>query len=253
MRISRKCFGAAAGALALSAALTGTAMASAMLVDRGLPTANLNNAAGASRSNVAWVFPGKETTPADYWLVGDNFKNTGSNPWAIDSIRLWTVRATTTAVLLGGIDGSAMGVVSAAGTIAPATYADSTTYQGSGGSFGDMFQVDFAVNITLLPGQTYDFFLDGTGGTFAVPFVHASNAALSGSPQEQSNDSMLFANMLGGVLDATSIGSWTSLGNGWDKASDVNVQVFGVPEPASLALLGIALVGLAATRRRARS
>ena len=41
----------------------------ALLVDRGLPTTNLNNAAGANRSNVSWVFSGY--TSADYWLVGD--------------------------------------------------------------------------------------------------------------------------------------------------------------------------------------
>ena len=28
-----------------------------------------------------------------------------------------------------------------------------------------MHQIDFVVNITLAPGETYDFFLDGTVGT----------------------------------------------------------------------------------------
>src|SRR5512141_1493725 len=81
-----------------------------MLVDRGLPTDNLNNAAGVSRSNVAWVSGGY--TPTDYWLVGDSFTNTSSGIWSIDSIRLWTVGLTSAATLWGGTDGSAIGVIS---------------------------------------------------------------------------------------------------------------------------------------------
>jgi hypothetical protein len=119
-----------------------------------------------------------------------------------------------------------------------------------------MHQVDFAVNITLAHGQIYDFFLDGSGsgdGTY-VPFVHASNAALSGSPQDGADNLMLYAEVLGGVLDPTSIGTWspTDPPPAWDKASDVNVQVFGsVPDAGStLLFLGSALTGLALLRRR---
>lgn len=68
-----------------------------LLVDRGLPTANLNNAAGADRANVSWAFT--EYTSPDYWVVGDTFANTSSQNWAISTIRLWTVGETDTAVL----------------------------------------------------------------------------------------------------------------------------------------------------------
>ncbi len=114
-----------------------------------------------------------------------------------------------------------------------------------------MHQVDFAVNIVLSAGQTYDFFLDGTGSStgVVVPFAHASNAALSGSPQDGANDTMLYAEILNGVLDSGSVGTWTSLGDGWDKASDLNVQVFGaaVPEPATFAAGALLLLPLGAT------
>jgi hypothetical protein len=224
-------------------------LSATLLVDRGLPTANLNNAAGDDRSNVAWAFT--QYTSGDYWLVGDTFQNTSSSWWTINTIRLWTVGRTDTAILRGGIDGSTIGIISDATYASPAP---NDLYQGSSGSYITMHQVDFAVNITLAPGQVYDFFLDGSGAQtgIVVPFVHSSNAALSGSTQQGADNLMLGAEVINGVVDPLSVGTWTSLGNGWDKASDVNVQVFGtVPDAgATLGLLGFAVVGLGALRRK---
>jgi hypothetical protein len=221
--------------ISLAAAMSASA---ALLVDRGLPTDNLNNAAGADRSNVAWAFT--QYTSSDYWLVGDTFQNTSSQTWSINSIRLWTVGQTDTAILRGGIDGSTIGVIS------DATYADpsSSLYQGSSGSYIAMHQIDFAVNITLAPGQVYDFFLDGSGSEagIVVPFVHASNAALSGSPQNGADNLMLYAEVVNGSVVQGSVGQWSSLGDGWDKASDVNVQVFGTPVPEPTTMIAGALL-----------
>jgi hypothetical protein len=230
--------------LAIMAATLATSMSASadLLVNRGLPTANLNNTAGADRSNVAWAFT--DYTSSDYFIVGDTFQNTSSQTWDINTIRLWTVGETDTAILRGGLAGSSIGIVSPAASISSATYASGATYQGTSGGYIPMYQLDFAVNIILLPGQTYDFFLDGSGsgdGT-VVPFVHASNAGLSGSPQDQADNSMLYAEVVNGTVDSASVGAWTSLGDGWDKASDVNVQVFGTPVPEASTMIAGALL-----------
>src|ERR1035438_6604515 len=98
----------------LTAMLTTTAIAAPLLVDRGLPTANLNNAAGGSRSNVDWLNPGL--------LTGDTFTNTSSQTWSISTIRLWTDGANETAILWGGVAGSIIGVVSPTGAITGGGY-----------------------------------------------------------------------------------------------------------------------------------
>ena len=220
--------------MALCATLLAAAVpaSASLLFDRGLPTSNLNNAAGADRSNVSWAFT--EYTSANYYLVGDTFANTSTETWQISSIRLWTVGQTDTAILRGGLEGSTIGIIT------DATYADpsSSQYQGSSGSYIPMHQIDFAVNLTLAPGQVYDFFLDGSGSEagIVVPFVHASNGALSGSRQDGADNKMLYAEVVDGSVVGNSVGTWSSLGDGWDKPSDVNVQVFGtaVPEPTTI-------------------
>jgi hypothetical protein len=231
--------------------------ADTMLVNRGLPVSNLNNIAGANRSNVDWG------STSGVSLVGDTFTNTSSLTWSLSTIRLWTdgVLATPpTAKLWGGIDGTTpFGILANSGSLTPVTYSNGAGYQASGGSFYQLFQVDFAVNLQLAPGQTFSFFLDGNDPSYPpYIFAEASNAALSGVPQDGADGLLLQADVIGTALG--NIQSWTSDANvssvgpngGWDKSSDLNVQVFGsVPDSgATLALLGLALIGLGALRRR---
>jgi hypothetical protein len=99
-----------------------------------------------------------------------------------------------------------------------------------------VYQIDFSVNIPLNGGQTYQFFLDGplsvnppaNGGGYANAYLHASNAALSGSTQQGSDDTFLWLDPDGNVLTWFSgTGGGTS---GWGSANnvdtDANVQVF---------------------------
>ncbi len=246
--------GAAALALAGLAGVTSATAQSTLLVDRGLPTINLNGLNDPNRSNVAWAQSGY--TAADYWLVGDTFTNTSSQTWNIDTIRLWTVGGAGTATLWGGIEGSTIGLVPGSGAISSATYANGNNYIGYSGTSRPMQQVDFSVNITLAPGQTYDFFLDGTGGLNTVPSAHASNAALSGSPQIGADGLMLEGEVVNGSFVQGSVGTWSSTPVSWDKVSDVNVQVMGavaaVPEPETFAMLlaGLGLLGYVGHRRQ---
>ena len=111
-----------------------------------------------------------------------------------------------------------------------------------------MYRVDFTVDMNITGGQKYNFFLDGLypPGPY-TPFLHASNAALSGSTQQGADGLMLYLDKTTGLVTI-----WDSYGNGWDKSSDFNVQVQGsqVPLPGTVLLLGSGLAGLAFYRRR---
>ena len=67
-------------------------------------------------------------------------------------------------------------------------------------------------------------------------FVHASNGPLGGSPYDCPDNSYFTFNSDGTYNSTCNSGD---TGCGWDKGSDINVQLFTVPEPATLALLGL--------------
>jgi hypothetical protein len=238
------------------------ASADDLLFNRGLPTANLNNAAGADRSNVAWADSESTSTPSEYWLPGDDFTLTSSAN--VDDITVWIVGAGTTAPgflpsglsLFGGDAGGTISQISTTYTSAPVTYTDGTTYQSSSGNYWNLYQVNFAVNLSLSAGQTYDFFVDqpyqcysASCDTYVNAFLSASNAGLSGSTQEGADGQFLWLDVNGAT---NTVETWNSDGAGWDKSSDANVQVYGspVPEPASILLFGSGVLGLGIRLRR---
>ena len=214
--------------------------------DRGLPTANLNNAAGSSRSNVAW-------SNGNNYVSGDDFTiGQSGQTWIVTGIRTWSVSGdvgskigdTFSSVTLylgsGGIRPVATGNLTAGSnadsnpniTHTPVTYSDESDYQGSSGAFRQLWQNDFSnLNYTVNGGEKYDFAVDGS---LQVPnsyywFNHASNAALSGSTQQGADGKWLTwpKNALSSPpLTCDSAGGTGTCDGGWDKSSDINIQVF---------------------------
>jgi hypothetical protein len=261
-------------ALSLLLSVTTALKADGLLYDRGLPTTNLNNAAGANRSNVAWGFYG-----GDFWASGDDFNLNRPGTLTITDLRVWIVGTGTqplsamwsdlTLYVGGTTPGSitALSTVSTTGgdpdvLISPATYGGGQTYQGSSGNFLNTFQVDFLLNWSVDGSTTHTFFVGGTPtdankALYTVPsypgvspMLHASNEALSGSTQEGANNRYRYLGWTDpfAVVDTDEV---NSQGYGWDKPSDINVQIFGTPEPSAIVLLGTAVLaaGLAARRR----
>ena len=245
------------------------APASPLLFDRGLPTANLNNATGVDRSNVAWAIGYYPTAaPSSYTVFGDDFSigRLGST-YHLDKITVWTVddSPSTSYRLLGGLPG-AISQVSTSASVSKVTYVGGASYLGSSGTPYQIFQVDFSVNWTIKGGKLYQFFIDapleyyGTDILWATSFLHASNAARSGSPQEGADGKLLQLTLDSGMPG--SVTSWDSNSpNAWNKSSDANVQIYGtlvlpvpllhpVPLPPSLLLLGSGLAGLGLWRGR---
>jgi hypothetical protein len=244
--------------------------ADSLLVDRGLPDTNLNNAAGASRSNVAWGF-NPPIFPGDSFTVGAN-----PGGYTIDAIRVWVIASGSTLgssfsnLQLYTGPNNIPGPVSLteAGNLTPGTntssnpnihissvtYADGSTYQGTSGNFHPIFQVDFTnLDLDVAADASLMFGVNGSGIGANILSLAASNAALGGVPADGADDLFYF-------FDASNLasgnGSVDSNGNGWDKSSDIDVQVFGnpnaaaVPEPATLALPVFGLLGIALLKRR---
>jgi hypothetical protein len=216
----------------VSALLTCASFAKAdvLAFDRGLPTANLNNEAGADRSNIEWA--DVETPPETPWLPGDDFTLAGNGSYVVTTIRVWSTDSAGLS-LWGGAAKSPITEISHTYTATPVAYDNGEGYQTSAGDFLQLYQIDFSVNVPLRGGVTYQYFLDGpptaSDSDFRGPRLHASNAPLSGSPQMGADDTFLFLGDDGTVYTwntQTGEGTYCPGCIGWDKTSDGNVQVF---------------------------
>jgi hypothetical protein len=218
-----------------------------LVVDRGLPASNLNNVSGTSRSNVRW---GSD----DEAFVGDNFTvGSAGEKWVIDGIRTWAVPGQgrqdpdhlgdffqDVRLYLGAKGSDVTPVASAllsAGSdetsnpdvqVSEATRSGAQLYDDFGAALR-VWQVDFkGLAVPVAGGTSYSFGVWGQGR--AVPgkndkafewFNHAANAPLSGVRQDGSDGLLLLFDGAG-----KGQGTFNGLGHGWDKGSDINIQVF---------------------------
>jgi hypothetical protein len=218
-----------------------------LVVDRGLPQSNLNNVAGAARSNV------RLSLQADAF-IGDDFTiGAPGEQWVIDCVRVWSVPGlgSPPALYLGdyyrdtrlyfGEPGQDLSpVVTAALTegsdetgnpnvkITEATANGAQLYDNFGQGLR-IWQVDFQnLNLRTEGGVKYAFGVWGMGRPSAAyegkPYLwfnHASNAALSGARQDGADGRILEFDASGRYK-----GDLSTEDEDWDKSADINVQVF---------------------------
>jgi hypothetical protein len=252
-------------AIAAVLVASGFANAGTVILDRGLPTANLNNVAGSDRSNVAWGYG--SGYPDDF--TGDTFQvGTAGKQVRIDTIRVWFtvggLGANNLADNLGSLTlhGGSMtsfnpisntGLTGNAASnsnvvISQVTYAGGQNYEGYTGTDIKLWQADFNnLGWVVNGGETNVFGLQASILSGSGMFLHASNAAQSGSVQEGADGQYLWMYSSGLVRDSA---LQTSLGNGWDKVSDINVQIEGAVVPLPAAVWGgiLLLSGMGAKR-----
>lgn len=254
--------------LALSVVLlfsaTATLNADVMVFDRGLPTANLNNAAGANRSNVAWG----DYTPSggENWAIGDDFNLGMAGSVGITDLRVWIVGTDSQPLSVmwsdltlfgGGTTAASVGVLSTVSTSGSDPHVDITkvtnpTYTGTSGDSIDIWQVDFLLNWVVDGSTTNTFFVGGTPTATNVslytvgvsPMLSASNKLLSGSTQEGADNLIHDIGYNGSTVATYETWDTGAPGGGWDKSSDINVEIFATPEPSACILLGTVLLSL---------
>jgi len=239
------------GVIALLAIMV--AMAASTVTDRGLPGSNLNNIAGADRSNVAWSF-------GNDWMTGDDFMvGSAGQTWVVTGIRTWQVGMVPgtsaefgdrydSVSLYGGPANPGSVSLMYTGTLntgssvnsnpsishAKVSYADlaQPNYQGSSGSQIQLWQTDFlGLTWVIQGGVKQNFAVDGTvrSTVSANFFNHASNAALSGTPQQGADNRYLAWDKSDLSLPPFVCDSANAVDcGGWDKSSDINVVVTAV-------------------------
>lgn len=229
------------------AALPGQTQA---VVNRALPSANLNNAAGAeARSNVRWSW-------FDEGFVGDDFRiGEPGERWVVTRMKVWAVPGarglgdpdylgdfySDVRLYLGSMESGASPI--ATGTLELGTNVTSNaaiTISEARSDSGYVDYDDFGQHVRVWEisfdglafpvegGKTYVFGAYGLGR--AIPgqdgatypwFTHGSNAPLGGAAADGADEGLRLFKASGQYA-----GPFSSTGNGWNKSSDLNVQVF---------------------------
>lgn len=226
----------------------------ALLVDRGLPQANLNSPSGDYRSNIRW-------SSYDSGFLGDDFAvGAAGEHWVIDTVRVWTVPGVRkidpehlgdfyqdVRLYFGGAEEGlspiATGMLARSSNQASSPNILISDVTASGGvpyeEFGNnkhVWQIDFTrLNLQVQGGVKYRFGAWGLGRTMLNKagepnkagktyawFNAASHAPLASATQDGADGEMLLFTS-GGKFKSVFNGK----GAGWDKSSDIDVQVFG--------------------------
>jgi hypothetical protein len=220
----------------------------ALVVDRGLPQANLNNVSGEYRSNIRWSL-------YESGFLGDDFSvGAVGERWVIDTIRVWTVPGVNATdpehlgdfyqdvrLYFGADDGGLTPMETGSLTpgssqtnnpnilISDATANGVVPYDDFGTNMR-VWQIDFTqLDLSVPGGVKVRFGAWGLGRpvpgkldkTFAW-FNAASNAPLAVTSQDGADGQMLLFTSGGKFKSA-----FDGMNAGWDKSSDVDVQVFG--------------------------
>ena len=109
--------------LAIALATVSIAPAAPIIFQRQLPTTNLNNAAGANRSNAAPIQGSFSGVP---YVLGDDFNLSGVGSFTIDSISVYMVTNT-----LAGTPSSEFSAIQLYGGVDAALSLRSSTYSAS--------------------------------------------------------------------------------------------------------------------------
>src|ERR1035441_8274660 len=191
-----------------------SSLSAGIIFERALPTANLNDAAGANRSNIAWA-PGDST-----YILGDDF--TLASDSVVNSLSVWEISNNgipTTEFGSLSLYAGADPHLSLISSIYSSSLVSGYQYQGSSGAFYDVYKITFSgLNWSVPGGVLYDFGIGATPGTQSSLYLHGSNAALSGSTQDGADG--LYLGFTGPPYTLAYV--IDSNGNGWDKSSDIN-------------------------------
>lgn len=211
---------------------------SSLVVDRGLPPANLNESAGAARCNVRWA--DHEATKG----YGDDF-SLPAGDWIVDTVRVWVAPEVPLApayelgdhfasvTLYGGVAGGGLTELSSgafatggSGTNNPGisvmrvSYTGGVNYQTFDGRARQLWRIDFRNLNWSVSGQTsYAFGVLGVPRKDRKWFVHGT--LVQGGQIR--------------AFDSSSLGSGATLcgGSAWfgqEGGTDINVQVFAHEE-----------------------
>ena len=250
---------------------------------------NINDAAGANRTNIAWMNQDGSSVPPERFVNGDEFYAPPPavlGTWIVRSVTVWSVATYPTetlgdefssVTLYGGTSGVPMVVRSTGGLSAGSNtnsnpnithtrvwYNPPTNdLQYAIGPVGE--ETEFPIYMTtfnlttpwyVTPGSLVQLAVDGVGRApdlntfYGYWFAHGCNAATCNVAMDDP-DNLYFVMDTNNLAD-TAYAYIDTNGNGWDKSTDLNMTITfeDVPEPATITLVGLGMLAFGMMRRR---